>query len=128
MAFAYSSSALRSTHDADQGVTQLGGLGVVDRHDEAAAALERNPHDDQATFFNSLHRSVTGPRLHGCHVVSPFDGYPSIIPHPPTLREPRPFHGHAADHGGLQSGLMTNQQIAIQPNCPAIPSATSAAR
>lgn len=51
------------------------GLGIVDRDDQAASSFERNPHDDESTLLNSLHRPVTGPRLHGCHQMSPFVQY-----------------------------------------------------
>src|SRR5690606_443553 len=60
--------------DARKGVVEFLGLVVVHRHHEAASALEPNAHDDEATLLYSLHRSVTGPRLHGCHELSPFDG------------------------------------------------------
>src|SRR5690606_21565814 len=65
--------------DTREGVVQLLGLVVVDRHHQTAAALERNAHDDEATLLYSLHRAVTGPRLHGCHELSPFDGCSPLL-------------------------------------------------
>src|SRR5690606_24340795 len=75
--------------DVRQGVVKLLGLVVVHRNDQTAAALERNADDDEATFLDSLHRSVSGPGLHGCHRI-PFRkrSTRSIIPYIDGTRKP----------------------------------------
>ncbi|AMM20292.1 hypothetical protein AX769_09120 [Frondihabitans sp. PAMC 28766] len=53
---------------------------IVDRNHEATTTFERNPHDDETPLLNSLHWSVAGSRLHGCHQIVPFRGMlPPII-------------------------------------------------
>ncbi len=69
------------SNNASESVVQFAGLSVIDRDNEAATAFQRHAHDDQSAFFNSLHWSVSGPRLHGCHVKSPFIGTRPIIPY-----------------------------------------------
>src|SRR5210317_1698745 len=48
-------------------VVKLLGFCVIDRHHETSAALERHLDDNQTTFFDSLHGSITGSGLHCCH-------------------------------------------------------------
>ncbi|SDT05979.1 hypothetical protein SAMN04489834_2735 [Microterricola viridarii] len=54
------------------------GLGVINRDYEAPPAFEWNAHNDQAPFLYRFHRSVSGPRLHGCHGF-PFRGKSVLI-------------------------------------------------
>jgi hypothetical protein len=51
---------------------QLPCLCIIDRDDKSPSPFEWYAHDDEASFFNSLHRAVTGPWFHGGHAASPF--------------------------------------------------------
>src|SRR5436190_1994792 len=61
----------RLTHCGFQRLTERSGLIRRHLHDQPAATLEWDAHDDATAFFGDLQRSVAGPWLHGRHVVSP---------------------------------------------------------
>jgi hypothetical protein len=62
------SRALGGWNNSGQNLVKFFSLGIIDGHNEASAAFEWNSNDDQATFFDRLHRAVTGSRLHSSHI------------------------------------------------------------
>ena len=90
--------------DVREGVVELFGLVIVDRDDQTAATLERYANDDEASFLDSLHRSVSGPGFHGCHrypfqrcaaSIIPLRRGPVVPGHPPADLHPDPLAGNA---------------------------------
>jgi hypothetical protein len=57
----------RLGHDGLEGVAEVRGLLGVELDDEASATLQRDAHDDAATFLGDLERAVARARLHGRH-------------------------------------------------------------
>src|SRR5690606_18365438 len=60
------------TDDFVECVGEFTGLGRGQLDHQTPTALQRNPHDDAATLLGDLQRSISGPRLHRRHAVSPF--------------------------------------------------------
>jgi hypothetical protein len=58
------------SNDLFQCARELGRLVGVEFHNEPAASLERNPHDDATSLLGDFHRAVTRPRFHCSHRAS----------------------------------------------------------
>ena len=60
----------RSDLGVGQGLSKCLDLIGRDLENESTAALKRNPHDDGAAFLDDFERAVSGPGLHGSHVLT----------------------------------------------------------
>ena len=53
-----------------QSLSKLLDLVGRDLEDESTTTLKRNPHDDGAAFLDDFEGAVSGPGLHGSHVLT----------------------------------------------------------
>ena len=59
---------LSGRYNSRQNLVQFFRFCVIDRNNKASSAFKGNSHNDETAFFDCLHGSVTGSRLHSRHL------------------------------------------------------------